>query len=151
MTLHLGFTGTRRGMSSAQVERVCELLDDDLGLNGFILHHGDCVGADAEFHAICRTPRGGPVTVIVHPSTHPLRAYCNGDAILAAQPPLVRNAAIIAASQVMVAAPYEDEPQPRGGTWRTIGMARRALELGLLRQLYVVGRGGVLLDHGRWL
>lgn len=151
MSIHVGFTGTRLGMSPAQHDRVVDLLDDDLALHGFHAHHGDCWGADEEFHGICRVPRGGPVIIIVHPSTHNLRAYCSGDVTLTALEPALRNAAIVAASQIVIAAPLEYEPQPRGGTWMTIGMARQAMNRGQLRELYVVGRAGVLLDHARWM
>ncbi len=51
---------------------------------------------------------------------------------------------------IMIAAPFENEPQKRGGTWATIGMARRALKAGTLGKLYVVGRGGELLRHEEW-
>ena len=57
-----------------------------------------------------------------------------------------RNADIVAASRVMLAAPYEDTPQPRGGTWGTIAMARKALAAGKLDRLIVVGRDGRLLE-----
>lgn len=62
----------------------------------------------------------------------------------------LRNAAIVAAAQILIAAPLQDEPQRRGGTWATIGVARRALRDGKLRALYVVGRDGQMLDHSRW-
>ena len=45
--MKLGFTGTRRGMTSDQQIRVT-LLVAELGPKE--AHHGDCVGADAEFH-----------------------------------------------------------------------------------------------------
>lgn len=144
MMMHVGFTGTRRGMSRAQLDAVRYLLDEVLLLNGFIAHHGDCIGADEEFHRICREPRGGPVAIVIHPSTHHLRAFCEGDEVLDPMPPLERNRAIVAASDVMIAAPLDE--RMRGGTWATIRKARTALQRGRLGALYVIGRGGRLLD-----
>lgn len=153
-TLHIGFTGTRHGMTYSQHAVVWDLImlpqhmDRDIAL-----HHGCCVGADDE---IAREASGRdrihivghPVSITRYLSDESL-SYC--DEIM--QPTvsyMKRNAAIVNASQVMIAAPYESEPQKRGGTWATIGMARKALRRGLLRELYVVGRDGVLLDHTRW-
>lgn len=150
MTLHIGFTGTRHGMSAEQFHMVRRLIIEASDGEVFFAHHGDCVGADAEFHEICST-LCGQCLVTVHPGPiSDLSAGCTCTERLAPQPHMRRNAAIVAASQVMIAAPYESEPQKRGGTWATIGMAVRALKRGSLRTLYVVGRDGVLLDHGAW-
>ena len=151
MTQHLGFTGTRHGMNVHQRSTVFELLRQH-GAAGLVAHHGDCVGADAQFHQLCRSLLGADVQIIIHPGPpgDPYRADCIGDLVLTPSQHMKRNLAIVNASSVMVAGPLEDEPQPRGGTWRTIGMARKALKRGTLRTLYVVGRGGKLLDHTRW-
>ena len=143
MRLHIGFSGTRYGMTEAQSDAVVDLLDETLRLHGFIAHHGDCVGADAQFHRICRAPRGGPVAIEVHPGLPKWRAWCQGD--MAHRPALYRerNRAIVDACSVIIAAPYENEPQPRGGTWATIRMALKAKHR---PTLYVVGREGQLLD-----
>lgn len=150
--IHIGFTGTREGMSQPQLDALRDLLDETLGLNGFTAHHGDCVGADEQFHALCREPRGGQVTIHGHPGPEGgrFRAYCNCDTLSQPDHYMKRNAAIVAASQIVIAAPLQDEPQPKGGTWATIRMALRALRRGTLRELYVVGRDGVELDHARW-
>lgn len=162
--LHLGLTATRHGMSDRQWSTVHRLVTRASAPHGLVAHHGECDGGDAQFHRmlveIRRAPdpwRAGPIRIVVHPGPvggrH--RGDCEidpklGDELLDHLPYMKRNAAIVAASQVMVAAPFEDEPQPRGGTWATIGMARRALRRGLLRGLHVVGRDGQLLDHARW-
>lgn len=143
MTLHVGFTGTRFGMTTEQFRAVRRLIPT----GPFTAHHGDCVGADAEFHEICT----GLATIEVHPGPiSDLSAGCPGHVRHDPRSHMVRNAAIVAASQVMIAAPPQDDPQSRGGTWATIGMARRALRAGKLRELYVVGRGGQLLRHEEW-
>lgn len=162
MTLHVGFTGTRVGMSDAQALTVMRLLEEQIDdmmivdLAGPIAHHGCCVGADAEFHEIAKRwlyPVGGGIAM--HPGPDGINrakfaAEVPGDIIFSPQSHARRNAAIVAASQIMIAAPLESTPQKRGGTWMTIGMARRALRAGKLQALYVVGRDGKLLEHEGW-
>lgn len=153
MTLHIGITATRHGMSMLQLARVVVLAHDLTTGNPFTAHHGLCVGGDEEFHRIVRPL---PLSHIVgHPGPDwPNGALCaritDCDEVLDPMPYAKRNRAMVNASQVMIAAPYEPTPQPRGGTWMTIGMAQQALRRGLLRELYVVGRDGVLMDHGAW-
>lgn len=151
---HVGFTGTRHGLSQAQGHRVASIVDEACrALRGrdVIAHHGLCVGADEDFHAIMRE-RGWHV--IGHPGPDwpdgPLCAYTICGNTVEPLPHMKRNAAIVAASHIMIAAPLESTPQPRGGTWATICMALRALRAGKLQALYVVGRNGELLDHGGW-
>ena len=148
MTLHLGFTGTRHGLSQHQGARVAALLDEH---RPSVAHHGCCVGADEDFHAICRERS---IRVIGHPGPGwpcgPLCAYTICGETVEPTTYTRRNAAIVAASQIMIAAPLESTPQKRGGTWMTIRMARRALKAGKLQALYVVGRGGALLEWEGW-
>lgn len=146
----IGFTGTRRGMSPGQFHMVRELIHLASIDRPFRAHHGDCVGADLEFDDICGTFCGRGL-VTVHPGpVGVLSAGCRGVERLKPMSHMKRNRAIVAASSVMIAAPFEPEPQPRGGTWSTIAMARSALKADELRELYVVGRDGSLLDHARW-
>lgn len=118
----VAFTGTRSGMTEAQQLMVLELLVE---LDAVSAHHGDCVGSDAEFHAIC-TDLAVPVTV--HPPDNSkLRAWCEGRHIEREKPYLVRNKDIVRSSTVLIATPKENvEPKPgRGqGTWSTIRFGR---------------------------
>jgi hypothetical protein len=52
MPIDIGFTGTRKGMSDEQELTLMRLLAKFR--KPCRLHHGMCVGADAEAHAICR-------------------------------------------------------------------------------------------------
>jgi hypothetical protein len=54
-TRHIGFTGTRHGMTPAQRHAVSQLIAELAAGAAFTAHHGDCVGADAEFHDLCRS------------------------------------------------------------------------------------------------
>ena len=85
--------------------------------------HGDCVGADAQFHDICS--QLGVWQILVFP-THdgPLRAHCSSTLTAAPTDPLARNRRIVEVSDLLVAAP--DGPETlRSGTWSTVRHARR--------------------------
>lgn len=150
---HIGFTGTRRGMSAAQYESVdqeiCDIICGDVKLQ-VVAHHGDCVGADAEFHTIAR--RYG-CAVGVHPPTNtslaintPESVSVDGTRVLRYDPlPYVaRNKAIVAASDIIIAAPYRMKEQLSGGTWGTIRFARKAG-----KPLAIVWRDGTT-TYERW-
>lgn len=117
----VGFTGTRRGMTDRQAGTIARVL-----LTASEAHHGDCLGADAEFHELAVA---GGVETHVHPPEDPkLRAWCQGDLIYDVKPYLERNKDIVDACEVLVAAPKEArEPRVKrgSGTWQAIGYARR--------------------------
>lgn len=177
MTYHIGFTGTRRGMSAAQQRKVEMIIGAAYAANtlpgeGIVGHHGDCEGADREFHDLFRkvaSEMGPRVTsIVIYPADHALRAFCKGDEVREPKPPLARNRDIVDGVSVinmhwnddeyemppnrgiMIAAPWEDVPQVRGGTWATIRMARRALRDKRLYDLHVVGRNGMFMNHEGW-
>jgi hypothetical protein len=161
VTINIGFTGTRHGMSLSQFSTVQSMLRRHR-LDGSITgHHGCCVGGDAEFH---RLLRGIDAFIAGHPGpgypNGPLCARVICDFVEDPLPYMQRNRSIVSATSrdeehdrapgIMIAAPYEDAPQIRGGTWATIRMALRALRTGKLQALNVVGRNGDLLNHARW-
>jgi hypothetical protein len=151
--LHIGFTGTRFGMSGAQRDKVGHIMTSIVlmrpeAYEAVVGHHGMCVGADSEFHAICRSLGA---SVIGHPGPPgEFAADLECDEMLEPTNHMRRNAAIVAASSIMIAAPRENTPQPRGGTWATIGMARRELKRLKLGVLHVVDRDGQLMRHEEW-
>lgn len=126
--IHVGFTGTRSGMTDAQaasVRQVLHVLDDASPDKKLKCHHGDCVGADAEFHAIALSVGA---RVVVHPPIDQSdRAYCTGDEQHQPLPYMRRNREIVLASEFVIAAPYADKPVGKhpGGTWRTVDIARK--------------------------
>lgn len=123
---HYGFTGTQRGMTILQINTVTKLIEGLINKSDtqMIFHHGDCVGADEQAHAIA-FERG--VLIHVHPPTkRHKRAFTKGWTWC--EPPaeyMVRNRVIvqygldglIAVSETM----YE---QVRSGTWATVRYAR---------------------------
>lgn len=153
LPLHVGFTGTRHGMSEPQRHAVADRLTAlaDIHRVPIVAHHGCCIGADEDFHAIARE-RGW--RVIGHPGpdwpSGELCAYTICGETVDPDPYMVRNQAIVDVAHVMIATPLEARPQRRGGTWSTIRMACRALRDGKLRELHVIGRDGRPLDHGAW-
>jgi len=87
-------------------------------------HHGDCIGADGEFHVMCQD-LGIPIHI--HPPDNPYaRAFCE-DAIKVHEkkPYLERNKDIVNNSDVMFATPKESEEQLRSGTWATVRYSRK--------------------------
>jgi len=154
MTMHVGFTGPRTGMTAAQCYAVVALLlkNIDAAYQEIItVHHGCCIGADAEFADMCR----GRAFIVGHPPL--VKAFESWPAIdlchelMPAAPYHVRNQAIVDESGVMIATPRESQPQPAGGTWMTIRMALRALRAGKLVRLHVIGPDGSELDHAGWV
>lgn len=122
---HIGFTGTRQGMSDHQ-KATLRLVMTAASLEGTknILHHGDCKGADAEAHAIA-VELGWDI--VIHPPVKRImRAYCGDGAIVL--PPmgyLDRDREIVRVSNFMFAAPKSDTEERRSGTWFTVRHARK--------------------------
>ena len=88
-------------------------------------HHGDCIGADAQFHDVFRSYAK---VMHAHPCTiEELRAHCVADVIHDPLPPLERNLVIVRSIDILIAAPAQDNEIKRGsGTWATIRYARKA-------------------------
>ena len=134
----VGFTGTRKGMTHEQCEAVAFLLDATGPFTGAL--HGDCVGADAQFHELV-ADRG--MRIFLHPGPDgPWRAHCTrGLPFVAPEQPFTkRNQTIVGGCHVLVAVSgTAHEPRPgRGqGTWSTVRYARR-----IGRAVYIVWPDG---------
>jgi hypothetical protein len=130
--LHIGFTGTREGMSPKQFDALAEILsgirhtfDGTHPAANLVFHHGDCAGADSEAHDLAAELG---FWTIAHPPTNPKhRAFCAADEILPELPYLERDRAIVEVCDRLIAAPLTRDEQPRSGTWYTI---RHAYTLG---------------------
>jgi hypothetical protein len=114
-----GLTATRNGMSREQKSTFKDLLGESAG----ILHHGLCVGGDADGHGIARL--AGYFIVGHPPIDTKLTADLQCEEIWPAKPYLDRNKDIARCCHVLIAAPAEANEQMRGGTWSTIRYARR--------------------------
>lgn len=117
----LGYSGTSKGMTAEQKAALREILNEADGE----LHHGDCIGGDAEAHEIALDCGLLP---ILHPPTNTSkRAWCESPAhlIRPERPYLTRNRDIVDETIALIAAPAEFDEQPRGGTWYTVRYARK--------------------------
>ena len=128
-TIKYGFTGTRTGLNNTQKDKINKLFEENIKQNKTIeIHHGDCVGADSEIHAICEKiiNKYENMKIIIHPpSDKKLRAFCKSSLICDPKPYLKRNKDIIDGTDILIACPYSNEEQLRSGTWSTIRYAKK--------------------------
>lgn len=117
----IGFTGTSKGMNPYQKQKVLELLKE---LKPHLVRHGDCVGADAEFHKIACSLN---IPTCIHPPDNDSkRAFNQSDSILPVKPYLDRNKDIVDMSDKLIATPETSKEKIRSGTWFTIRYAKRS-------------------------
>ena len=81
------------------------------------LHHGDCVGADAQIAQIAKLC--GYKVVMHPPIKDDLRAFHDSDEVKDPLSYFARNRNIVDQTDMLIVAPKENEWQPRGGTWYT--------------------------------
>lgn len=145
MTVTVGFTGTRSGMSDEQTREVRGVLmhlqrDREISAS----HHGDCLGADEQFDEIC-IELG--IYRVAHPPTDTrFRAFCQADEILDALPYIERNHVIVDTAELMLATPHTHRELLRSGTWATVRYAEQSKVPYFI--IYPNGRFGRLYDEG---
>lgn len=115
--MKVGFTGTQRGMTAEQLRTVEKLLE---ALKPKEMHHGDCIGADSQFHSV----QVKALRVIHPPDVPKKRAFCSGE-LRAEKPYLERNRDIVNETDCMIATPSGRTEMVRSGTWATIRYARK--------------------------
>jgi hypothetical protein len=109
------------------------------------LHHDDCIGATAEAHVIA-TEAG----ILIHkhpPINDTKRAFMTAPSMIVEMPEeyLVRNRAIVRATEYLIAMPAHHNEVQRSGTWATIRSARRQGKM-----IYIIDPGGLLtIEHAR--
>ena len=118
--MKVGITGTRSGMTQVQTEQVKLLLAD---LKGTQLHHGDCVGADAEVAELAREL--GYQIVCHPPEKSDLRAWVPADEMREPFSYFRRNRNIVDECDVLLVVPYQSTVQSEGGTWYTWSYAQK--------------------------
>ena len=124
MTIYhtVGFTGSRLGMTHKQIAEVIERLEE---YKPDYVRHGDCLGADAQFHDLCLAY--GKCQIVIHPPTNTsMRAYCKGAHVMVEPKPyLGRNRDIVIGSHILIACPFTEVEELRSGTWSTIRYAEK--------------------------
>lgn len=121
--MRLGFTGTRDGMTQAQWDAVANFVIENAS-NIVEVHHGDCIGADAQFDEIVL--QFLDIWRDIHPPTHPKhRAFCQTAKarVHMEKDYHTRNRDIVLSSDWLIACPKDMEGL--GGTWYTITWARK--------------------------
>ncbi len=127
--MQICFSGSRNGMSEHQKSEVRQFLTT-LNMDGVTFHHGDCVGADKEFHDIIRELFPACKIVIHPPSLNVMRAFCSGDESREKSDYLIRNRKMVNECTMLIACP---SPSSKG-TKYTIDYAK-------LRGVYVIAIG----------
>lgn len=150
----IAFSGTQRGMTAAQKQTVADLIAQH---SPNVVVHGDCVGADEEFHQLVRQYEADAGLVwhpryVLRPGTDlrgasPKRAHCDTKfpdfygIVHPPEPYLKRNEKIAADGDVLIAAPSGFKEEQKGsGTWATVrAMAKLAKSIQIV---YPDGRVG---------
>lgn len=116
-----GFTGTKHGMTQAQLAEVAQLLHT---IQITRLHHGMCMGADIEVNTLAVLMK---IKTEGHPSTVAKTSRsCELDKIHNPYPPLERDKHIVMAGvDGLIATPKTAIEQLRSGTWATVRYARQ--------------------------
>lgn len=134
--IFIGFTGNRFGLTEDQKFGIKSIFQHFDNIN---VSHGDCIGADTDFHNLCLEYRNlNPhkiLTIQIFPPDDPkMRAFNSGDFLMPEKPYLKRNDDIINNSEILIACPIDKNHEIlRSGTWSTI---RKARKLG--KQMYIL-------------
>lgn len=159
----IGFTGSQSGMNNFQRNELNKLFDKH---NPDTLHHGDCIGADANCHyEFLRwhvKNDNKDRKIVIHPPldkkkqaftfSTPLVGIllddinnCKHKVIIQEEVPyayLERNRHIVDACSVIIATPKEVEHTLRSGTWATIRYSwKQKKETIIIPPLFAAGFG----------
>lgn len=122
----LGFTGTRKGLSSDQVILLHWDIEDS---EADLLIHGGAEGADEVADDAAARAN---IPIEIYPCiAHRFLLWTEiGDGVVrrvhAPTPPLIRNQIIARRCDRLIATPAGEEEEMRSGTWATVRYARKA-------------------------
>ena len=118
MKTKTGFTGTQVGMTPEQkivLSKILVFLEGEL-------HHGSCVGADADAHQIAKAL--DTICVVIHPPKNKSKmAKLTGDKMRPPKDYLERNHNIVDETERLIACPKDETEELRSGTWATVRYA----------------------------
>lgn len=123
--MKLGMSGSRNGITNKGFISFYKYVKNNIKQISEI-HHGDCIGADKEFHDIINSIKDKyNIKIIIHPPTNnTLRAYCKGDIQRDKKPYITRNHCIVDETDELIAFPPTQNEIINSGTWATIRYAR---------------------------
>lgn len=120
----IAFTGTQVGMTDSQLSIIRLFIKTHLDEIQEV-HHGDCIGADDDFHTLVRLHSN--IKIVIHPPKNKSkRAFKQGDLILEPDEYLKRNHDIVDTCDILLATPKENEEVLRSGTWATIRYGKKS-------------------------
>lgn len=121
--MHIGFTGSRRGLTLRQANALWWLLKTLYWQEpSSTFHHGDCVGADERAFGYANTL--GYHTIAHPPDYDGLRAFTASDEIREPKYFHDRNRDIVNECGLLIACPNTLVEQIRSGTWSTVRKGR---------------------------
>lgn len=120
--MKIGFTGTRKGMTTAQMDTIRRLI---IKSNAIEAHMGDCIGADADFHYLVKTYLPNCIKIGYIPDKDKTRAMLKYDKEMSPKPYIARDKDIVDESDILIANPKGYEEELRSGTWTTVRYAKK--------------------------
>lgn len=125
--MKIGFTGTQVGMTERQKLALREKL---MLPNVEEFHHGCCIGADEEAHAIARSIG---IHIVGHPPDNTKKmAVLDCDEVRPPKAYLDRNHDIVDEVDFMLGAPKSLAEELYSGTWATIRYSRKVKRPGVI-------------------
>lgn len=119
--LEISFTGSRTGMTDQQKLAV----DEKLVGKPSQVNHGDCIGADAEFHQIMYKKWEDNLRIDTFPGhIERYRAFCQPARVHRSRNTLERNRLIVMLAEVLVTTPKSEQEKISSGTWYTMEYAQ---------------------------
>jgi len=122
----VGFTGSRHGMFYEQQQFVEKFLIENR-IKITQCRHGECVGADEQFHLLVEEIIGSHVLHLHPPYKKDLRSTLCQNYAVKYQPLgyLARDRQIVNCSDILIGTPVDAfAANPRSGTWYTLNFAK---------------------------
>lgn len=124
--MNISFTGTRQGFNAFQASTLHAYLEKYKSHIAKAFH-GNCNGADIQFHKLLREVFGRTIWIGIYPSNinNNYEVFKDADWVAPfVEPPLIRNQTLVDSGDVLLATPRKRQEELRSGTWHTIRYAR---------------------------